>query len=355
MNNFKYIITGKTLIAHYNDKQITLKVSDKRYKKVCKFIGKGDIDGAVDFLFPATKIVKYTDNAFIIRGGNVYLKGEKNPIPTLIGKKLMEFYKQKHPYKPLIKFWKNLQKNPSENSVEQLFAFLNNNDFAITSEGFFLAYKYVTEKDGMLVDCHTKKINNNIGQKPHMDRKDVEDNPDVACGKGLHVASYEYASNYHTLIEVLVNPKDVVSVPKDHNCQKIRLTDYTVIGFGKGKYKGAFISQKEIISRMRKGIKRNSTFSFKDMTAKQIVRVVKYVSGWKMPFNLKSKQTIIKNAERIFIKLGYMKTEQAIDIHNMTAKNIISFVKGVTGKTIKVNLKSKQTIIKKAEKLLENV
>ena len=351
----KYIITANKLIAIYDGKQITLNTSDERYKKVMGYISKEETEKAIDFLFPGKKIVKYTDGQFIIRGGNVYLKGETDPIHKLIADKLVSFHKNDLPYMPLIKFWKNLKKNPSEYSKEQLFRFLTVNEHPITSEGYFLAYKYVNIKDdGNVVDSYTGKFNNNIGQKPHMDRKDVEENPDKQCGPGLHVAAYEYAKSKQ-MIEVLVNPKHVVSIPRDHNEQKMRVTDYTVIGFGRGKYNGEFIPQKEIIERMKNGIKNNAGFSFRDMTAKQIVRVVKYVSGWKMPFNLKSKQTIIKNAEKIFIKLGYMKKDQAINIHNMTAKKIVDFVKGATGKKITNSLKSKKTIIKKAEKILEEV
>lgn len=356
MEKFKYIITGKKLIANYKSKSISLSKTDKRYKKVIRLIGKDDMQGVVDFLFPVKQIVRYTGGAFIERGDNVYLKGVKEPLPDVIGKRLVSFYRKKLPYMPLVKFWKNLQKNPSEHSKQQLYNFLTVNHHPITTEGYFLAYKYVTQKsDGNLVDTHSQKFNNNIGQKPHMDRVDVTADPDVACSTGLHVASHGYASGFGTLMEVLVNPKHVVSVPNDCNQQKMRVTDYTVIGFGRTEYKGDFISEQSLIKKMQQGIKKNKKFSFDNMTAKQIVRLIKYVSGWKMPFNLKSKQTIIKNAERIFIKLGYMTSSQAIDIHNMTAKNIVKFVKGVTGKTIKANLKSKQTIIKKAEKILEDV
>jgi len=48
-----------------------------------------------------------------------------------------------------------------------------------------------------------------------------------------------------------------------------------------------------------------------------------------------------------------MKKNQALDIHNMTAKGIISFVKGLTGKMITCSPKSKRTVINQAEKLID--
>ena len=91
------------------------------------------------------------------------------------------------------------------------------------------------------------------------------------------------------------------------------------------------------------------------MTARQIVRVVKYVLGKKIGYSLKSKSSIVRKAEELFIANGYMDRGQAIDIHNMTARQIVKFVKGATGTMIKNSLKSKKTIIKKAEQLLELV
>jgi hypothetical protein len=357
MKKVAYIIKNDGLMALYKGKHISLNKSDSRFKIAVKLINNKNINGLVDFLFPITKAVAYTDNAFVVRNNKVYINGDKTPIHKHISKKLISFYKNNLPYQPLIKFWNNLKANPSKNSVNQLFGCLEQNHHAITDEGFFLAYKYVKKtSNGGFVDSYTGKFDNNIGAKPHMDRSDVVDDPNITCAKGLHVASFEYANSGvnddNILLEVLVNPADVVSVPKDYNNQKMRVTDYMVVGIGKSEYKGDFISQDMIIKKMKSSIKKNTGFSFLNMTAKQIIKVVKMVIGIKMTYNEKSKKSIVRKAEELFIKKGYMKSNQAIDIHNMTAKQIVVFIKGLTGETITGSIKSKKTIIKKAEKIL---
>ena len=357
MKKVTYIIKNDGLMALYQGKHLSLNKSDSRFKTAVKLIRNDNMDGLVDFLFPITKAVAYTNNKFVIRNNKVYINGDKTPVHKHIAKKLISFYKANLPYQPLVKFWNNLKANPSKNSVKQLFGCLEQNHHAITDEGFFLAYKYVKKKyNGSFVDSYSGKFDNNIGAKPHMDRSDVVDDPNITCAKGLHVASFEYAisgvSSDNILLEVLVNPADVVSVPKDYNNQKMRVTDYMVVGLGKSEYKGEFVSQDMIIKKMKSAIKKNAGFSFLNMTAKQIMKVVKMVIGIKLNYNEKSKKSIVRKAEELFIKNGYMKSNQAVDIHNMTAKQIVAFIKGLTGETITGSIKSKKTIIKKAEKIL---
>jgi hypothetical protein len=50
------------------------------------------------------------------------------------------------------------------------------------------------------------------------------------CSVGLHVGTYDYASNFTlNVLEVHVNPRDVVSVPTDSNWAKVRCCRYVVI------------------------------------------------------------------------------------------------------------------------------
>ncbi|MDQ2739570.1 MAG: hypothetical protein M3Y35_13360, partial [Actinomycetota bacterium] len=47
---------------------------------------------------------------------------------------------------------------------------------------------------------------------------------------GLHVGTFEYAKNFgHKLLICSVNPRDVVSVPRDCGFQKLRTCRYTVL------------------------------------------------------------------------------------------------------------------------------
>jgi hypothetical protein len=65
-----------------------------------------------------------------------------------------------------------------------------------------------------------------------MDRKDCDPDRKNACSRGLHVAAFSYAHDQYSngnLIEVKVNPRDVVAVPEDHNNEKMRVCEYEVL------------------------------------------------------------------------------------------------------------------------------
>jgi hypothetical protein len=63
-----------------------------------------------------------------------------------------------------------------------------------------------------------------------MPRSEVAHNPRQACEAGLHVGTFNYVGG-HTrehVLEVHVNPRDIVSVPTDGGGQKVRVCRYTV-------------------------------------------------------------------------------------------------------------------------------
>lgn len=148
-------------------------------------------------------------------------------------------------WKPLVLFMENVAANPNPHSREQLFDWLRDRDFTITTNGCFIAYKGVTsigEGDDMVyVSCssghgivngeyHEGQLPNFVGATVEMPRGDVQHDPSVGCHTGLHVGTYEYAQGYNraALLTVLVNPRDVVSVPTDCNAEKMRVCRYVV-------------------------------------------------------------------------------------------------------------------------------
>jgi hypothetical protein len=203
----------------------------EKVKTVKDFVAAGDEASLLAYLDKREKIVSWSDSNIYVEDDQVKIKGDDSVVPDAIAKKIMAFVKQDHPYQPLLKFWLNLRKNPSQDSINQLYRFLEANHMPITPEGKFVAYKKVTRlDDGRLVDSHTNKVSNEIGDIVQMNRDNVDPNPDQTCSSGLHVAAWEYASTYsgNVLIEVEVNPKDVVAVPRDYNNQKMRCCEYTV-------------------------------------------------------------------------------------------------------------------------------
>lgn len=140
---------------------------------------------------------------------------------------------------PIIKFLEKLYENPSENSKLSLFDFLSNHDMKIDNNGFIYAYKGVSDDLYSITKGHgfvngqefdDDYLRNHINDVVTMPRSEVEDNPDVGCSSGLHAGTKEYAVDFAPVVVLVkINPRDVVSVPKDADFQKIRCSKYQVL------------------------------------------------------------------------------------------------------------------------------
>ena len=144
-----------------------------------------------------------------------------------------------------VRFLEKLYQNPSEASRESLFTWLRRYNFTITVDGDFVAYKAVrSDGSGGFVSIHSGRALVNgvvhVGQIPNplggvieMPRSSVEDDTAVGCSYGLHAGTFSYASGFlggysGAILRVLINPRDVVSVPSDCAFQKLRVSRYSV-------------------------------------------------------------------------------------------------------------------------------
>lgn len=145
-------------------------------------------------------------------------------------------------FNPLIEFMEKIETNPNEHSREQLFDWLNANDFTILPNGNFVGYKGVRVVDGQYESInHGSAISNGVeyngaipnplGAIVEMPRDAVEHDPSVGCHQGLHVGTWDYARSFAqgAVLKIEVNPRDVVSVPTDCGSQKLRACRYTVL------------------------------------------------------------------------------------------------------------------------------
>jgi len=189
----------------------------------------------------------WSDGNFCVKNDAVTYKN--TPVDKSISDRIIDMISNGFNYKPMLRFLENLYNNPSNHSVTQLYKFLEHKSLPITEDGCFLAYKAVTRhcgtriivdnngltiSDGDLVDIYTKcSYRNNPGDTPTMERCLVSDDFRVHCGAGLHVATLAYAQDYGNseslIVIVKVNPADVVSVPEDYGCQKVRCCKYEVL------------------------------------------------------------------------------------------------------------------------------
>ncbi len=246
MNKPAYCITPNNLSIAMEGKFHSIPKEDSRYSKAIEAIKKEDWDTLPNILDRAAYINSYSNSQFSVKDGLIYINGEDTPMPEALSKRVIAFMEEGLPFQPLINFWNRLKKNPSYMTIQRLYDCLERNHHPITPEGYVLAYKAVRRgEDGNLYDIYTFKggkgtFRNNIGDIVKMDRSRVSDDPNVTCHVGLHCSSYDYAANVYgysndVLIEVLVDPANIVSVPKDHNSQKFRTCEYKVVSINQEK------------------------------------------------------------------------------------------------------------------------
>jgi hypothetical protein len=218
-----YLILEGSVTVAYDGKIVSVSEADHRYQDLIAAL-KDDRHEDIPEILDVSNIFKGSDDLSVVEGV-IHIRGRK--IPDVLNKRIMSFKKQGLPYEPIVKFTDKLMRNPSLNSRNMLYSFLEHNGHPLTKDGNFIAYKKIRIN---FTDCHTGKFDNSIGNTLSMPREDVDDNPNNTCSQGLHVAAYQYANDFSAghLVEVEVNPEHVVAVPNDYNGQKMRVCEYTV-------------------------------------------------------------------------------------------------------------------------------
>lgn len=222
-----FVKTDHSVTVNVNGNTFTALKDTPEFNDVVKCLKERNYGELPNVISKALAINKYSDGTFAVKDGRLWIKDKM--IPTALAAKILEFKGANLPYEPLVKFAENLLDNPSERSVEQLFSFLEKNRHPITSDGHFIAYKSIRED---WKDTHSGTFDNSPGTRVAMPRDEVDDNPEQTCSRGLHVANWEYPNRHFTgarLIEVKVNPRDVVAVPVDYNGAKMRVSEYVVM------------------------------------------------------------------------------------------------------------------------------
>lgn len=239
--NVSYTVTGSEsagtqILVVVNGKSHTITEAHPNFEEIRDRLLGREFEGLDRLIDVQGKILSELSENVTISGNTLYYKGE--PLYDSLANTVVEFYRTGRSFVNLVNFMERLFENPSRHSRTQLFEFLDRHEFAITDEGYFLAYKGVDRDlcsitwgsayvNGELV---VGKIPNNPGNLIQMDRRDVMDDPTVACSHGLHAGTWEYASGFGpVVVEVMVNPKHVASVPNDCNFQKIRTEEYRVL------------------------------------------------------------------------------------------------------------------------------
>lgn len=227
-----HILTDESLTAVIDGQVFTMNHNHPSFMEAVDALADGAIDTLFDLFNVAATIVRKiggVSNAGSVRieGGTIFYKDVA--VHNYVTDKIFEFMGDGLPFKPLVNFLEKVLANPSRRATEELYKFLEHKHLPITEDGDFLAYKGVCQD---YMDLYSRKFSNHVGAVLEMPRNAVCDDADQGCSYGFHAGSYEYASGYARggrLVIVKINPADVVSVPKDCDCQKLRTCRYAVV------------------------------------------------------------------------------------------------------------------------------
>jgi hypothetical protein len=225
-----YIISGTSVSFVIDNKPFTINQTHHNYLKIIDAL-KEDNATLLKSLLTEQVLQKYTEDQLIIdvNVGTVTYKDYQ--LPNVLINKLLDMYKGGFNVKPLLKFIDNLFLNPSLRAVNELYSFLEYGKLPITEDGCFLAYKKVNPD---YTSIHDGKTMNTVGSVLEMPRNQVDDDSNRTCSTGFHLCSFDYLSNFGNdkskVLIIKCNPKDVVSVPRDHNDTKARACRYEIYG-----------------------------------------------------------------------------------------------------------------------------
>ena len=229
MMNPPYILTDNSLTVVIEGQAHTMNSDHAAWLMAKEALAAEDWEALVE-LFDVEKAVEnYADGNIEVKDGAVSYAGEV--IHNHVVDRLLTFMRDGLPYKPLVCFLDKLMENPSSRATNELYAFLEHKNMPLTPDGNFLAYKGVNHD---FTDKWSGKHDNSVGQTLSMNRNTVCDDANIGCSDGFHAGSYDYAKGYASgggnLLIVEISPADVVSVPHDCECQKLRTSKYKVVG-----------------------------------------------------------------------------------------------------------------------------
>jgi hypothetical protein len=99
----------------------------------------------------------------------------------------------------------------------------------------------------LFTDNHSRTFSITIGREVRMDRKNCDSDNSVECSYGLHSGNKNFGFNGFgdTQVLCLINPMDVVSVPK-YDVNKMRSCAYMPVAILKGNEKTTFLEDAEV-------------------------------------------------------------------------------------------------------------
>jgi hypothetical protein len=231
---FMFVDGNLTLVLNNQSYQVL--PDHINYKLILANLPTATAEELLEIVDVQKAVASFSDGLVEIKNGQVLYEGEE--VHGSISKRILEFMSKGLPFQPLVNFLNNLMDNPSMQSQKELYDFLEHEHLPITEDGHFLAYKAVRSD---FKDKYRGVFDNGVGQIVKMQRAKVDDDRARGCSDGLHAGALNYVAGYGSLesgdriVIVKINPRDVVSVPSDCNCEKLRTCQYEVVGEYQGE------------------------------------------------------------------------------------------------------------------------
>ena len=237
----KYIISDSGVVnAFVGGEAYTFDKNHHNYNALIRHLKSGNVEHFEAAYDVASSVEHFCDGYVHVKNGTLNWNGI--PMPELFTDRILDMKKEGFDFDSMLNFMCNLNDNPSDKSILELFDFMQNKNLPITQDGHFLAYKAVRPD---FKDIYSGSIDNSVGEVVEVDRSKVDSNRNRHCGAGLHVGAIDYVTSYgginldnhddndsdggNQIVICKVNPADVVSVPSDAKFQKLRACRYEVV------------------------------------------------------------------------------------------------------------------------------
>lgn len=226
----RIVIPDKSITVFLDGQRFSITSDNKLFAQAFQAYKEENWDAFVGYVNPEIRLKSlYASYEGIeVKDGNLFVFGD--PVHSTLATRVMSFLEHDLDCVHLFKFILKLNLNPSKRAVDELYTFLEHKELPITDNGNFIAYKAVRDN---YTDKHTGKFLNTVGSVLEMPRNKVDDDKNVGCSYGFHAGTKEYATDFAYgeghIMEVEINPADVVSIPTDCNFQKLRTCKYKVV------------------------------------------------------------------------------------------------------------------------------
>lgn len=221
------LIPGQSVTVMLDNKPYSRLVSHPNFQEIVATIPTGNIKKLEVLLDIPKTIQNVSFGNVTIENGKVLYRN--NEVHGVIVDRILQFLRESNPVGPLVNFLRKLMENPSPDSRNDLYSFMETNKLLVLKNGNFLAYKRVNED---FTDCYSGKISNKVGTVHQIPRENVDPDHSKNCGSsGFHAGGFNYVSGYKNepgkkVMLVEINPAHVVSVASI----KLRVYYYKVRG-----------------------------------------------------------------------------------------------------------------------------